>query len=214
MRGIRVSDRDSGRTGRHDGFRVARRTVPAIAARDLVPRSSFDRRSIESRVPWRRRIPRWRPRRRPPGEEVHPRLLRSWDPWCVGCAGTVRAIGAGRRQSLLRRETAKERTQIFWRNASRSRTNGRSWDFASSLVIARALYARRSTLDRVPPDAPRRTTAAARSFHIIFSASRSHFSTAATGTSPLSPPCSTQVSFGLGGGASASPGGSPKNLMA
>ena len=97
---------------------------------------------------------------------------------------------------------------------SRSRTNGRSWDFASSLVIARALYARRSTLDRVPPDAPRRTTAAARSFHIIFSASRSHFSTAATGTSPLSPPCSTQVSFGLGGGASASPGGSPKNLMA
>ena len=151
-----MSDRDSGRTGRHDGFRVARRTVPAIVARDLVPRSSFDRRSIESRVPWRRRIPRWRPRRRPPGEEVHPRFLRSWDPWCVGCAGTVRAIGAGRRQSLLRRETAKERTQIFWRNASRSRTNGRSWDFASSLVIARALYARRSTLDRVPPDAPRR----------------------------------------------------------
>ena len=119
MRGIRVSDRDSGRTGRHDGFRVARRTVTAIAARDLVPRSSFDRRSIESRVPWRRRIPRWRPRRRPPGEEVHPRFLRSWDPWCVGCAGTVRAIGARRRQSLLRRETAKERTQIFWRNASR-----------------------------------------------------------------------------------------------
>ena len=147
MRGIRVSDRDSGRTGRHDGFRVARRTVTAIAARDLVPRSSFDRRSIESRVPWRRRIPRWRPRRRPPGEEDHPRFLRSWDPWCVGCAGTVRAIGAGRRQSLLRRETRK----IFWRNASRSRTNGRSWDFSSSLVIARALYARRSTLDRVPP---------------------------------------------------------------
>ena len=94
------------------------------------------------------------------------------------------------------------------------RTNGRSWDFASSLVNARALYARRSTLDRVPPDAPRRTTAATRSFHIIFSASRSHFSTAAAGTSPLSPPCSTHVSFGLGGGASASPGGSPKNLMA
>ena len=113
MRGIRVSDRDSGRTGRHDGFRVARRTVTAIAARDLVPRSSFDRRSIESRVPWRRRIPRWRPRRRPPGEEAHPRFLRSWDPWCVGCAGTVRAIGAGRRQSLLRRETRKNERRSF-----------------------------------------------------------------------------------------------------
>jgi len=213
MRGIRVSDRDSGRTGRHDGFRVARRTVTAIAARDLVPRSSFDRRSIESRVPWRRRIPRWRPRRRPPGEEDHPRFLRSWDPWCVGCAGTVRAIGAGRRQSLLRRETRKNERRSFGEMRG-SRTNGRSWDFASSLVIARALYARRSTLDRVPPDAPRRTTAATRSFHVIFSASRSHFSTAAAGTSPLSPPCSTHVSFGLGGGASASPGGSPKNLMA
>ena len=209
-----MSDRDSGRTGRHDGFRIARRTVTAIAARDLVPRSSFDRRSIESRVPWRRRIPRWRPRRRPPGEEAHPRFLRSWDPWCVGCAGTVRAIGAGRRQSLLRRETNADLLAKCLFALTNEQTKLGAPSRLSSLVIARALYARRSTLDGVPPDAPRRTTGAARSFHIIFSASRSHFSTAAAGTSPLSPPWRTHVSFGLGGGASASPGGSPKNLMA
>ena len=97
-------------------------------------------------------------------------------------------------------------------------------------LTSRALDARRSTLDRVPLDALFLIACSRRvsvhyniierySFHANFSASRSHLSTAAAGTSPLSPPCSTHVSLGLGGGASApSPppalGGSPKNLMA
>ena len=142
-------------------------------------------------------------------------ILDFFDLGTHGVSGALEQCGRSGRGGGKVFFGAKRERPIFWRNARRSRTNGRSWDFASSsLVIARALYARRSTLDRVPPDAPRRTTAATRSFHIIFSASRSHFSTAAAGTSPLSPPCSTHVSFGLGGGASASPGGSPKNLMA
>lgn len=141
-------------------------------------------------------------------------ILDFFDLGTHGVSGALEQCGRSGRGGGKVFFGAKRERKIFWRNASRSRTNGRSWDFASSLVIARALYARRSTLDRVPPDAPRRTTAATRSFHVIFSASRSHFSTAAAGTSPLSPPCSTHVSFGLGGGASASPGGSPKNLMA
>ena len=183
-----------------------------------LPRSSLDRRSIESSVPWRRRIPRWRNRRHSPGEEARPRFLRSWDPWCGGCAGTVRAIGgAAAKCSGLRKATC---LQIFL-----------AFGFFRRFGLSRArrstLDARRSTACLIASSphrvfAPRIRTLSdieRYSFHANFSASRSHLSTAAAGTSPLSPPCSTHVSLGLGGGASApSPppalGGSPKNLMA
>lgn len=186
-----------------------------------LPRSSLDRRSIESSVPWRRRIPRWRHRRRPPGEEARPRFLRSWDPWCGGCAGTVRAIwrGGGKVGCSSKSDVSAD---FFFGIRHCSALFG--------ISTSRALDARRSTLDRVPLDALFLIACSRRvsvhyniierySFHANFSASRSHLSTAAAGTSPLSPPCSTHVSLGLGGGASApSPppalGGSPKNLMA
>lgn len=88
---------------------------------------------------------------------------------------------------------------------------------------ARALVARRPIPDARSRASRRASShysrATTRASHTIFSASCSHFSTAAAGTSPLSPPCSTHVSLGLGGVAAASPGvsppgGSPKNLMA
>ena len=183
-----------------------------------LPRSSLDRRSIESSVPWRRRIPRWRHRRHSPGEEARPRFLRSWDPWCGGCAGTVRAIG-GRRQSALVLE--KRRVCRFFFGI---RLSGVSESRARRSTPRRS---RRSTACLIASSphrvfAPRIRTLSdieRYSFHANFSASRSHLSTAAAGTAPLSPPCSTHVSLGLGGGASApSPppalGGSPKNLMA
>ena len=135
---------------------------------------------------------------------------------CWNSAGDL----AGRRQSGLFFE--KRRVCRFFFGNRQVRLSG--------ISTSRALDARRSTLDRVPPDALFLIACSRRvsvhyniierySFHANFSASRSHLSTAAAGTSPLSPPCSTHVSLGLGGGASApSPppalGGSPKNLMA
>ena len=142
-----------------------------------LPRSSLDRRSIESSVPWRRRIPRWRNRRHSPGEEARPRFLRSWDPWCGGCAGTVRAIGgAAAKCSGLGKATCLQ--IFFWHSAF------------SGVSESRALDARRSTLDARPrASSPPRLIACSRRVSVHYQISNdTRFTPTSRRAVPTSPP--------------------------
>jgi hypothetical protein len=205
--------------GRRDGFRVARRTVTAIAARDLFrARRSIGARSSRAYLG----VAGFRGGGIVDVLQGRKLVLDFFDLGTHGVAGVLeqcgRSGGAAAKWAVLRKATC---LQIFFLAIGFQ---------ATGISTSRALDARRSTLDRVPPEALFLIACSRRvsvhyniierySFHANFSASRSHLSTAAAGTSPLSPPCSTHVSLGLGGGASApSPppalGGSPKNLMA